>query len=90
MLDVSESTYSGLEKSWEKSSAEKERQLDQDDNAQTIGRAAPHPQLQSASSPNLCVRGPIVEDYSDLTTEEDDEWQEKLAPQEPFSHLPGS
>jgi hypothetical protein len=66
----------------EKTSAEEERQPEHDDNAQTIRPTNRSPRsapigVVSKSPPREI--GPIVEDYSDLTTEEDDEWQEKFA-----------
>lgn len=66
----------------EKSTAEEERQPEHDDNAQTIRPTTRSPRLAPASvvskSPPREI-GPIVEDYSDLAVEEDDEWQEKFA-----------
>ncbi|KAF8268543.1 hypothetical protein EI94DRAFT_1727509 [Lactarius quietus] len=66
----------------EKSTAEEERQPEHDDNAQTIRPTNRSPRSAPAAvvskSPPREI-GPIVEDYSDLTTEEDDEWQEKFA-----------
>ncbi|KAH9024811.1 kinase-like protein [Lactarius pseudohatsudake] len=66
----------------EKSTAEEERQPEHDDNAQTIRptnrspRSAPAG-VVSKSPPR--EMGRIVEDYSDVGIEEDDEWQEKFA-----------
>jgi hypothetical protein len=73
-----QSPYSALEKS----TGEEERQPEHDDNAQTIRPTSRSPRSAPAGvvskSPPREI-GPIVEDYSDLTTEEDDEWQEKFA-----------
>ena len=68
--------YSALEKS----STEAEQPPVHNDNAQTI-----RPSRSPCSAPLGVVSesppreiGSIVEDYSDLTTKEDDEWQEKF------------
>ena len=66
----------------EKSTGEEERQPEHDDNAKTIRPTSRSPRSAPAAivskSPPREI-GPIVEDYSDFTTEEDDEWQEKFA-----------
>ncbi|KAI9507778.1 kinase-like protein [Russula earlei] len=65
----------------EKSTADEERQPEHDDNAQTIRptnrspRSAPG--AVSKSPPR--AMGPIIEDYSDIGIDEDDEWHEKFA-----------
>jgi hypothetical protein len=65
----------------EKSTADEERQPEHDDNAQTIRPTNRSPR----SVPGVISRspsqeiGPIIEDYSDLAIDEDDEWQEKFA-----------
>ena len=71
-----------LRSALEKPTAEEERQPEHDDNAQTIRPTSRSPRLAATSvvskSPPREM-GPIVEDYSDLAVEEDDEWQEKFA-----------
>ncbi|KAI0247582.1 hypothetical protein BJV78DRAFT_906498 [Lactifluus subvellereus] len=65
----------------EKSAADEERQPEHDDNAQTIRPTNRSPCSAPAAiskSPPQEI-GPIIEDYSDLATDEDDEWQEKFA-----------
>jgi hypothetical protein len=65
----------------EKSAADEERQPEHDDNAQTIRPTNRSPRSAPGAiskSPPQEI-GPIIEDYSDLATDEDDEWQEKFA-----------
>lgn len=65
----------------EKSITDEERQPEHDDNAQTIRPTNRSPR----SAPGVISKsppkdiGPIIEDYSDLGIDEDDEWQEKFA-----------
>jgi len=65
----------------EKSTADEERQPEHDDNAQTIRPTNRSPR----SAPGVISKsppkdiGPIIEDYSDVGIDEDDEWQEKFA-----------
>lgn len=69
-------------KALEKSTAEEERQPEHDDNAQTIRPTNRSPRQAPAgfiSKSPPREMGPIVEDYSDVAIEEDDEWQEKFA-----------
>jgi hypothetical protein len=66
----------------EKSTVDEERQQpEHDDNAQTIRPTNRSPRSAPgviSKSPSRDI-GPIVEDYSDLGIDEDDEWQEKFA-----------
>jgi hypothetical protein len=65
----------------EKSAVDEERQPEHDDNAQTIRPTNRSPRsvpgVISKSPPREI--GPIIEDYSDVGIDEDDEWQEKFA-----------
>ncbi|KAI0299616.1 hypothetical protein BC826DRAFT_932423 [Russula brevipes] len=65
----------------DKSTVDDEKQPEHDDNAQTI-----RPTNRSPRSPAGIISksppremGPIIEDYSDVGIDEDDEWQEKFA-----------
>ncbi|CAA7265498.1 unnamed protein product [Cyclocybe aegerita] len=64
----------------EKTNLDDDKQ-DVEDNAQTIrpNRSPGHKPIALAQAPSAAIQ-PIVEDYSDLATEEDDDWlQEKVA-----------
>ncbi|KAH9952501.1 hypothetical protein BC827DRAFT_1159698 [Russula dissimulans] len=65
----------------DKSIADEEKQPEHDDNAQTIRPTNRSPRSAPGAiskSPSREI-GPIIEDYSDVGIDEDDEWQEKFA-----------
>lgn len=69
-----------LSSALEKPSAEDDKH-EAEDNAQTIRpNRSPGPNIIPLAQPPASDIAPIVEDYSDLATEEDEEWlQEKVA-----------
>jgi hypothetical protein len=64
----------------EKSAVDEEKQPEHDDNAQTIRPTNRSPRSAPGAISKSPPReiGPILEDYSDLGIDEDDEWQEKF------------